>query len=270
MLYLGFDVRDGVVQYHPDFDRWDGFLVTINDRAERHTDNNLLRPPAVVPGRPGRRRRAPGLPAARWSRRATPQVAIALKPGTTVDTLGVAAWTTATPPSWRSICTALGYPADLGDGALFFGVTLLDGDSFTPFTDSYGTRTWWFREYEGECCAAWAYLAPGAVGVTRTIRWTGPPTPSCATACQPVAATRASASRCRSAQPGRPSRSSTCAAGWWSGATWACSTRASARSRCSLTQRGRRRRLPVPPAAGRSRRPARVRATLQGKTTVVR
>jgi hypothetical protein len=39
-------------------------------------------------------------------------------------------------------------------------VNLLDGDSFIPTTNSYGTRTWWYREYEGECCAAWAYLDP--------------------------------------------------------------------------------------------------------------
>jgi len=39
----------------------------------------------------------------------------------------------------------------------------LDGDSFTPFTDSYATRTWWFREYEGQCCPVWAYLAPGVL-----------------------------------------------------------------------------------------------------------
>jgi hypothetical protein len=36
----------------------------------------------------------------------------------------------------------------------------MDGDSFTPFTDSYGTRTWWYRQYENECCPAWAYLSP--------------------------------------------------------------------------------------------------------------
>jgi hypothetical protein len=56
--------------------------------------------------------------------------------------------------------TQLGYPPDLGDGSLFIGVDLLDGDSFDPPSDSYGTRTWWFRQYEGDCCPAWAYLDP--------------------------------------------------------------------------------------------------------------
>ena len=55
--------------------------------------------------------------------------------------------------------TKLGYPAGLGDRFLFLGVDHYDGDSFVPYTDSYATRTWWFREREGECCPIWAYMA---------------------------------------------------------------------------------------------------------------
>src|SRR2546427_11083514 len=63
-------------------------------------------------------------------------------------------------------------PADLGDHRLFIGVDLLDGDSFTPFTDSYGTRTWWQREFAGGSGAggggpdgpAWGYLDPTRQG----------------------------------------------------------------------------------------------------------
>ena len=43
------------------------------------------------------------------------------------------------------------------------GIDLLDGDSFIPITDSYGTRTWWFREYEGNCCPVWAYMKPTSI-----------------------------------------------------------------------------------------------------------
>jgi hypothetical protein len=53
----------------------------------------------------------------------------------------------------------------LGDGAFFFGICMLDGDSFPGTLDDAGTRTWWYREYEGDCCAPWAHLAPGVVGV---------------------------------------------------------------------------------------------------------
>ena len=54
------------------------------------------------------------------------------------------------------------------------GVDLLDGDSFIPFTDSYGTRTWWFREYEAICCPPWGFfdtdLHVTGVGTVRTVR----------------------------------------------------------------------------------------------------
>jgi hypothetical protein len=58
---------------------------------------------------------------------------------------------------------AIGYPFGLGDGYLFIGATLFDGDSFETASDSYGTRTWWQREWQGTCCPATAYLAPGSV-----------------------------------------------------------------------------------------------------------
>ena len=40
-------------------------------------------------------------------------------------------------------------PAGLGDGALYIGVDHPRRRFVPPVTDSYGTRTWWFREYEG-------------------------------------------------------------------------------------------------------------------------
>ena len=46
---------------------------------------------------------------------------------------------------------------------LLFGATMMDGDSVVnPTSDSYGTRTWWYREYEGVCCAAWAHMGLNA------------------------------------------------------------------------------------------------------------
>jgi hypothetical protein len=157
-LYLGFDVRDRVVQYHPNVDRWDGFLLTINERQMRGPDNNLM----------GRRlsfqvnQDGTALPQDYLNTlvgQGDAQVALMLKSGTTVDTLGLSPDTGYTAEVEIDL-TALGYPSGLGDGTLFLGVNHLDGDSFVPFTDSYGTRTWWFREYEDECCPIWAYLAP--------------------------------------------------------------------------------------------------------------
>ena len=144
------------MQHHPDINRWDGFLVTINDRATRGPDQELL----------GRRISfqvdADGTALAQdylntMVTAGDAQVAINLNPGTTVDTLGLQADDGYTAELAIDL-TALGYPPGLGDGALFLGVNLLDGDSFTPYIDSYGTRTWWYREYEGECCPVWAHL----------------------------------------------------------------------------------------------------------------
>jgi hypothetical protein len=162
-LYFGFDVRDKYVQYQAAFDRWDGVLVTLNDRVARAADQNLL----------GRRldfQIGPtGAPIPQdylltLIQQGQASVAVALKPGTTVDTLGLqedAGW-------WgemRVDLTALGYPPGLGDGLLFAGVNLLDGDSFIDPSLSYGTRTWWYREYEGSCCASWAFMDYNLTGV---------------------------------------------------------------------------------------------------------
>lgn len=157
-LYLGFDVHDQVVQYHPNFDRWDGFLVLLNDVVERGPDNNLL----------GRRlafqvNQSGGYTAhdylATLLDEGGAEIALALKTGTTVDTLGLQA-DTGYKAELKIDLTKLGYAADLGDGTLHIGINHLDGDSFIPITDSYGTRTWWFREYQNECCPVWAYMDP--------------------------------------------------------------------------------------------------------------
>jgi hypothetical protein len=163
LLYVGFDVRDAVVQYHPDFNRWDGALVTINDISERYTDNNLLGLRLSFQIDENGDALAQDYLLSMVGA-GDAQVAAALVAPTTVDTLGEDVDTGYT-AEMKVDLRALGYPADLGDGELFFGVTLLDGDSYVPYTDSYGTRTWWYREYEGECCAPWAYLEPTLTAV---------------------------------------------------------------------------------------------------------
>jgi hypothetical protein len=157
-LFMGFDVADQVVQYAASVDRWDGFIVSINDRGVRDPLDNVLKPrrlsfqvgPAGTALAQDYLLTMVGASAA--------SVALTLKPGTTVDTLGTQADTGYTAEMSLDL-TQLGYPSGLGDRALFLGVDHLDGDSFTPYTDSYGTRAWWFREYEGQCCPVWAHLA---------------------------------------------------------------------------------------------------------------
>ncbi len=162
-LYLGFDARDLFVQHHPEFNRWDGFLVTISDRVMKGLDNELfshrLSFQIAQNGTALAQDALTGFVAS-----GDAQVAVNLNAGTTVDTVGVA--DNGYTAELAIDLTALGYPTGLGDRALFLGVNHLDGDSFIPFTDSYGTRTWWGREYENECCPIVGHLgdAPTDVG----------------------------------------------------------------------------------------------------------
>ena len=167
-LYFGFDVRDNAVQYHANFDRWDGFIVTLTDYSKKGPDQNLVTDRLTFQvaqnGTASPQDELAALVLADSAR-----VVLALKPGTTVDTLGQSADQGYT-AEMRVNLRALGYPAGLGDGRLFLGVNLLDGDSYTPSSLSYGTRTWWFRQYEGECCPAVAYLRQDvASGVEPTV-----------------------------------------------------------------------------------------------------
>ena len=162
-IYMGFDVRDRVVQYIADFDRWDGFIVSPTEHTMRGPDQQLLtRKLSFQVAQNGTALAQDYL--ATLVSQGTAQVALTLKPGTTVDTTGVTPDVGYVAELYFDL-TALGFPANLGTGTFFAGVNLLDGDSFTPFTLSYGTRTWWFREYEGQCCPAWAFLGRSVIGV---------------------------------------------------------------------------------------------------------
>jgi hypothetical protein len=160
-LYIGFDVRDQVVQNHALFDRNDGFIVTLQDTAISSVDHNKVSRRLgfhVGPAPSGAAVATDYLPYLRDTVFAA-KLGLKLKPGTTVDTLGLSpdqGYTAELMVNLRK----LGFPAGLGTKPLYIGIDMQDGDSFVPFTDSYGTRTWWGREYEGECCPANAYLDP--------------------------------------------------------------------------------------------------------------
>ncbi len=84
---------------------------------------------------------------------------LVLKPGTVLDTTASNIDTGFTAELVVDL-TKVGYPHGLGDHIVFFTVDYYDGDSFVPFTDSYGTRTWWGGEYDNTCCPPWAYMDP--------------------------------------------------------------------------------------------------------------
>ncbi len=155
-LYMGFESRDQVVQFHPDLNRWDGFIVTVDNREERGSDNQLLTHRLSFQVGPD----GTALPQddlLNFVNAGDAEVALFLPAGTSVDTLGQQA-DNGYSAEFALDLKAIGYPAGLGDGAFFFGVLQMDGDSFIPTTDSYGTRTWWYREFPGACCPVWAHL----------------------------------------------------------------------------------------------------------------
>jgi hypothetical protein len=162
-LYVGFEARDQVVQYHPDLNRWDGFIVTLEDRVTRGPDNQLLvhRLSFLVAQDSTASPQDDLLNLVNAGRA---EVALYTLPGTSVDTLGTQADNGYTAEMVIDL-KAVGYPVGLGDRAFFFGVVHLDGDSFETVTDSYGTRTWWYREFPGTCCPTWAHLEFDLVGV---------------------------------------------------------------------------------------------------------
>jgi hypothetical protein len=164
-LFLGFDIRDQVVQYYPNIeDRWDGVYVTINQRDSTNRDHVLL--PRLFGFTVGSDGHALPVGATGFFRDTLHacRVDIHLNPGTVLDTLGQVA-DNGYQAEFALDLTKMGYPHGRGDGVVFMGIDILDGDSFQPITDSYGTRTWWFREREGSGSSSWSYMDP-TVGVT--------------------------------------------------------------------------------------------------------
>jgi hypothetical protein len=161
-LYIGFDVRDQYVQYVNLFDRWDGFIVSINDRVTRGIDRNLAGRRITFHVGPGGTGVAEEYLLALRDTLNGAKFGLALKSNSTLDTLGIDVDEGYT-AELKIDLTKLGYPHGLGDRVVWAGFDLLDGDSFTPSTLSYGTRTWWGRQYENECCPAYVWLGGGNV-----------------------------------------------------------------------------------------------------------
>jgi hypothetical protein len=139
----------------------------ICDRAQRNPDNVLF--PRILTVRIGgsgtsvitsREDDLAPNPGAWDSAGTKVQAVIALKGGTTIDTVGASpdsGWTAEMKINLRD----LGYPAGRGDGVLFVGAMLYDGDSFgSAASSSYGTRTWFMREGGFNDGAFWAYMDP--------------------------------------------------------------------------------------------------------------
>jgi len=159
-LYFGFNVRDQHVQSYPITDRMDGFVVGIYDRTAREQFDSTLQPHRLTfdVSPTGTARTADYLTT--LVNNGGARIKLKLKPGTVLDTTGTQGLDTGYTAELVIDLTKIGYPHGRGDGLVFFNIDMYDGDSFTPFTDSYGTRTWWGSEYENTCCPPWAYMDP--------------------------------------------------------------------------------------------------------------
>lgn len=162
-LYLGVDVRDQAVWGNPNFDQWDGIRIFVRDREKLNTDDHVL----FVHTLTARVGDDGGLVADGFLSTLLAdtvngaKAALALKPGSTANDFtdidaGYAI-------ELAIDLTHLGYPAGRGDGVLFLGASLHDGDEFENPADNYGNRVWWMHEHDNNAGPAWAFMDPQTV-----------------------------------------------------------------------------------------------------------
>jgi hypothetical protein len=159
-LYVGVDVRDqAVTGGEPSEDRWDGFRLSLNDRGTLEPNDNFLLPRTLVVrvGEDGSAVPGEGLIALLDEQSDAVQYAIHIPEGTIInDHTNV---DVGYQIEMAIDLTAIGYPANRGDGILFVGAALFDYDTFDDPLAAYGTRVWLFRE-RGGASAALAYMDP--------------------------------------------------------------------------------------------------------------
>ena len=160
-LYLAADVDDKLVQASNDYDFYDGVIFRLGDRGQLNGDNYTLfqHLSVMVSDNPDTPFVALDyLPNMLDS--SNTQVALHLKGATTVN--NSADVDEGYTIEMKVDLSYLGYPSDLGDNLLFWGVLLFDGDSFDDPLQNYGTRTWWFGE-NYNWATAWSVMDPNYV-----------------------------------------------------------------------------------------------------------
>lgn len=158
-LYMGFDVRDTRVQSNAFEDMWDGLTVSITHRSLMDPVDHNMEGMGLSfhVGQTGGAVTADTL--FQLVNAGLAQIALQLKAGTTVDSTGLSLDDTGYTAELRVDLKAMGYAPGLGDHTMFLGVSLHDHDRYSnPLSDSYSTRTWWYRERKEQCCPAWTLL----------------------------------------------------------------------------------------------------------------
>jgi hypothetical protein len=166
-IYLGFDVRDQVVQYSNDERLYDGARVSINEYSAREAQDHVLlgRRLTFQVGPTGALKPLEYLVALADTIHGA-RAAIYLKPGTAIENPAVNI-DNGYQAEMLIDLTKLGYPAGRGDGRVFLGINLFDGDQYEASVDTYGNHAWWFREYDNTSGPVFAYMDPtvSATGV---------------------------------------------------------------------------------------------------------
>ena len=161
MLYLGVDVRDGAVIAVDTDVQWDGIRFMINDRVVREPENHdLIGREFIVrfdaAGQPVTGGYLTDLIAAGGA-----SVGVTMKPNTTINNPA-----DVDEGFYLELAIDLkqvGYPAGRGDGVIFLGALLFDGDTRPNPADDYGNWTWWFKERGNSASPVWAYMDPNTV-----------------------------------------------------------------------------------------------------------
>ncbi|MBF8294940.1 MAG: hypothetical protein HW389_1485 [Bacteroidetes bacterium] len=167
-LYVGVDVNDQVVTSINDFDRYDGFRLTITTRDSIELIDHVLLSRALDLRFDAAGNALPMSYLRFLDSTKKARVGVKMKPGTTINDPNDA--DVGFTMEFAITLTALGYPGGLGDHVLFFGATLFDGDKFTNTADDYGSRTWFMREHDRGSAPAWCYMDPNTIvtGVVTT------------------------------------------------------------------------------------------------------
>ena len=157
-LYLGVDVRDQAVWGNTNFDQWDGIRIFIRDRTKLNPDDHVLFVQTIT----ARVGETGGLVAEAYLATLLAdtvngaKAALALKPNTTANNFSDI--DAGYQIELAIDLTHLGYPAGRGDGVLFIGACLHDGDEFENAADNYGDRVWWMHEHDNNAGPAWAQM----------------------------------------------------------------------------------------------------------------
>ncbi len=157
-LYIGVDIQDQVVTSRPDYDKWDGIRVIIEDRGAVNPDGVLEQRDLILRLDSTGKALVDGYLKYLVDSLNAAKVGVRLKGTTTVNDYNDVdeGWTA----EIAIDLTKLGYPPGRGDGVLFFSATLFDYDEFQNPNDNYGTRTWFFREMPVFSAGpAWGYLS---------------------------------------------------------------------------------------------------------------